>query len=309
MRCFRHIAFFTLLMGILSAPGWSSAMFSGLPQQESDSLKAVLAYRQAFHLMDSGQIDKARNEAEKVLFIGEDAHNPELLAATYTLLARIAEAQKNSTDYLYYLLRALSACEKLSMNEKAAGLSELAGDYYYRKNVFSKALEYYQRALALRSSLPPGRPAFILREKIGSCYLRSNQTTEAKNVMLSLLNDYRNTADSISVLRVLAQLSSLAVSEKKFLGGRQLRPADVVPLFSSARLFGHGCCIKQYGLQLRSASKIQRGGRPFPAIPATGIHIPETGRAGHSYQPGCLLPECAQLSNSHCPAEPGDGNA
>ena len=216
MRCFRHIAFFTLLMGILSAPGWSSAMFSGFPQQESDSLKAVLAYRQAFQLMDSGQIDKARNEAEKILFIGEDAHNPELLAATYTLLARIAEAQKNSTDYLYYLLRALSAYEKLGMNEKAAELSELAGDYYYRKNVFSKALEYYQRALALRSSLPPGRPAFILREKTGSCYLRSNQTTEAKNVMLSLLNDYRNTADSISVLRVLAQLSSLAVSEKNF---------------------------------------------------------------------------------------------
>lgn len=216
MRRYRNIVFSALLTGILVAPGWSSVMFSYLPQQENDSLQAILNYKHASQLMDSGLIDQARNEAEKNLFIGEDARNPELLAATYTLLARIAGAQKNSADYLYYLLRALSAYEKLGMNEKAAELSEMAGDYYYRKNVFSKALEYYQRALSLRSNLPTGRAAFILREKTGSCYLKSNQMTEAKTVMFSLLNDYRNNGDSISVLRVLAQLSALAVAEKNY---------------------------------------------------------------------------------------------
>lgn len=216
MRHFIYIVLSLLLMEISTTPGWSSAIFPSLSQQKNDSLKAVLAYRQASQLMDSGQIDKARKEAETILFIGEDARNPELLAATYTLLARLAEAQKNSTDYLYYLLRALSAFEKLNKSEKAAELSELSGDYYYQKNVFSKAIEYYQRALSIRSSLPPSRSIFTLQEKTGSCYLRSNQTTEAKNVMLSLLNDYTKTADTTSILRILAQLSSLATSEKNF---------------------------------------------------------------------------------------------
>lgn len=212
----RHIVYTFLLSGILFSTEICYATSSFFALQEDDSLLAAAAYKKASQFMDSGLVDKARQEAEKILFIGEDARNPELLAATCTLLARIAGIQENSTDYLYYLLRALSAYEKLGINEKAAEISELTGDYYYRKSVFDKALEYYQRALSLRRNLPADRSVFSLREKTGSCYLRSNQISEAKSAMIPLLNDYRKAADSTSVLRVLAQLSSLAVTEKNF---------------------------------------------------------------------------------------------
>jgi len=175
-----------------------------------DSIMAVSLYNKALDDYKAGNLIPARKNAEKVLFMDDAANNPRLIADTYFLLTRITRKQGAGKDFVNYLIRTVSAYEKLNLPEKAAEASEEGGDYYQEQQAWSKAIEYYQQGLEYLKDFPEAEPAIRMREKTAICLANSGDNSGAGAILQKLLSYYKDQKNTTGVLRSLSWLSSVS---------------------------------------------------------------------------------------------------
>jgi serine phosphatase RsbU (regulator of sigma subunit) len=175
-------------------------------QPGSDSLKAIQLNRQAKEEFTNKNYDKAIFLSESSMLQFNSENTLLLDADNLHLLAKIYFLKKSKDKAVRYFLRSINAYDKLKDTLSLFTVYCETGDYFFYYNAFSKALEYYQKAYSLASSVIQPDQKLPLLNNIGVCFFNMQEYQKAFNAFAELLpaTDQKN---SVQRLRILYHLT------------------------------------------------------------------------------------------------------
>jgi adenylate cyclase len=154
---------------------------------------------------DQGDDPKALDYALRSLSIAEKLGDKlRILSALNTVASTYYSKEQTKDKALDYLLRALPLCEELGDTESFGFIAENIGVIYYEKGDYTKALEYYQKALP---ALNDNQNAPFAYNGIGKVYRKQGKIDEA----LKYHNQALTLAEKLDVkIRIVESLEEIA---------------------------------------------------------------------------------------------------
>ncbi len=140
-----------------------------------DSLQSIWFNQQAHKEFNNNQLDKAIELAEFSIKATNEDENPIIYSDCLLLLANIYMKKQNNEKAVNYYLRTAALLEKYRIENRLSFVYLQIADYYLNQNAYSKALEYFEKALNING----GNDDPIILKNIGICHFQLKQYQQA----------------------------------------------------------------------------------------------------------------------------------
>jgi signal transduction histidine kinase/Tfp pilus assembly protein PilF len=111
---------------------------------------------------------------------------------------------------------ALSLSEKTDDKYRIANSLNMTGNAYYMLGIFTKSLDYYQKALTIREELGDSNNIAKTLNNIGAVHLNINNHEEALNYFEKALNIYTGLGNDEVVFILMNNIGSLYIAQKEY---------------------------------------------------------------------------------------------
>jgi serine phosphatase RsbU (regulator of sigma subunit)/tetratricopeptide (TPR) repeat protein len=179
--------------------------------EPSDTLKGIWLNQLAHKEFNNNEFDRAIEHAELSIVAINESENPAIYADNLLLLADIYKKKHNNEKVINYYIRAASIYEKYKNENNLKHVYQLIANYYMVQNAFSKALEYFEKAL----NMEEGNGLTILLKNIGICYYQLNQYKQAHDYFYQHYKRLPQ-ADLEQKIDALAYLSMSCLMQKEY---------------------------------------------------------------------------------------------